>query len=617
MRHESNGLKSNSPTSCHAWWRPSLLKTATLTLAAGLAGCTAGGSYAHRAPAATPASEIATIATAEAPQAPRSVDAELVAKLQPPSSASTSIPPTFEDTVRLGLREDPGDEIVAVSHQDGVQAKSTEGTLTIAGRRYRMQLVEDEPSSPVESSSFRTAAHQTASDLPASVPPAEPASPLNEVVSEINTLPLNLPTALSMVGGDHPIVGFAQWRVQEAYARVAQAEVLWLPSIQAGFSFHRHDGNYQASNGDIVDVNRNSFQYGLGAGATGAGTTPNPGLVAQFHLADAIFQPDVARKNAWAEGHAANGVMNRQLLDVALAYLELLHAEQDVQIIQESRERATAVAKLTADFASTGQGLQADADRLDTELSLLRNRLAAGQERAHVASTRLSQALSLNSRQRISPLDAMVVPLQLVSLEQSEGGLISTGLSTRPELKEAQALVAAACDQYQRQKYAPFVPSVLLGFSTGQSGGGLGGNIGSVNDRYDFDAMVTWEVRNLGFGERAARQETAAQVQQAKFRKLRLLDQVAQEISEAYAQVTHRSGRMQITQTAIRTATDSYERNLGRIRDGQGLPLEALQSVQALESARRAYLESVVAYNEAQFRLQWSLGWPVFSPAAE
>jgi outer membrane protein TolC len=39
-----------------------------------------------------------------------------------------------------------------------------------------------------------------------------------------------------------------------------------------------------------------------------------------------------------------------------------------------------------------------------------------------------------------------------------------------------------------------------------------------------------------------------------------------------------------------------------------------LQSIRALEEAQRAYLDAVADYNEAQFRLQWSLGWPVSAP---
>jgi outer membrane protein TolC len=208
----------------------------------------------------------------------------------------------------------------------------------------------------------------------------------------------------------------------------------------------------------------------------------------------------------------------------------------------------------------------------------------------------------------------MVVPIHLMTQDYDKATLISTGLSNRPELKEAQNLVSAACDQYKRQKYAPLIPSVLLGFSAGGFGGGLGSNPNSFDDRYDFDALMMWEVRNLGLGEKAARRETQARVEQAKFEKIRLLDQVAAQVNEAHAQVKHRKERMEITQKAIQTAQNSYERNLRRIRDGQGLPIEVLQSLRALEDASRAYLKAVTEYNESQFRLQWALGWPVVAP---
>ena len=48
----------------------------------------------------------------------------------------------------------------------------------------------------------------------------------------------------------------------------------------------------------------------MGAGAVGAGTTPQPGIVAQFQLVDAIFQPAIAQRNAWAQEHARDAVLN-------------------------------------------------------------------------------------------------------------------------------------------------------------------------------------------------------------------------------------------------------------------------------------------------------------------
>ena len=498
-------------------------------------------------------------------------------------------------------------EILQVGHSPQALSlpdeKPTNATLTIDGKQYRVQLVKKDS---IQDLPAVHPAEGIADDLTLVPPPEDVETPEEDVAEGF---PLDLGSALSMVCGQHPAVGFAQWKVQEAYAKLDQAEVLWLPSIQAGFSFHRHDGNYQASNGTIVDVNRSSWQYGFGAGATGAGTVPRPGLVAQFHLADAIFQPDIAEKTAWAHGHAANAVQNQQMLDVALAYLDLLQAEQDLTILKASRQRTSDLAKLTGDFAQTGRGLQADADRVNTELSLVENRLSESRERSEVASSRLAQTLSVDGGQRIVPLDPTVVPIDLVSADYDKWTLISTGLSQRPELKEAQALVAAACDEYQRQKYSPFVPSVLLGLSTNGFGGGVGTTIDNVDGRYDFDALMTWEVRNLGFGEKAQRREKSARVQQAQYEKLRLLDQVAYEISEAHSRTIHRQDRVEITQAAIQSAQDSFDRNLSRIRDGQGLPLEVLQSVRALEDSQRAYLTAVIDYNKAQFQLQWSLGW--------
>jgi outer membrane protein TolC len=81
--------------------------------------------------------------------------------------------------------------------------------------------------------------------------------------------------------------------------------------------------------------------------------------------------------------------------------------------------------------------------------------------------------------------------------------------------------------------------------------------------------------------------------------------------------VLYRHQQIEATREAIRAAEQSYQRNLKRIRDGEGLPLEVLQSVQALETAHRAHLQAVVDYNQAQFRLQWAQGWPVQPPRAE
>jgi outer membrane protein TolC len=177
-------------------------------------------------------------------------------------------------------------------------------------------------------------------------------------------------------------------------------------------------------------------------------------------------------------------------------------------------------------------------------------------------------------------------------------------------VQESQSLVCEAVRRLQREQYAPLVPSLLLGVSYGGFGAGVGGNISSYADRFDGDAVAFWEMRNLGYGEHAARREMSSRVDQARLRQVALLDQIAREVVEAQAQVELRRKQIETAREGVKVAGGSYAKNLDRIQNGQGLPLEALQSMQALGQAQRDYLRAVTDYNVAQFSLVRSIGRP-------
>ncbi|MCH5374298.1 MAG: TolC family protein, partial [Planctomycetes bacterium] len=279
---------------------------------------------------------------------------------------------------------------------------------------------------------------------------------------------LDLTSALALAGGQSPQIAHAAARYREAYARLAAAQILWLPSQRVGVSYNHHDGRLQASPGEVIEASRSSFQGGLGAGAVGAGPPLIPGIVARFHTADAIYQPRIASHGLCARQAATSAATNDALLATALAYLELLRSTQELRIAEETRDNAQKLAELTATFASTGQGPQADADRAQTELVFRRNDVSRGEEAVAVASARLAEQLSMDGTVRILPLETTIVPIDLVTPDLPLADLVATGLSGRPELAEAQHLVCEAVQRYQRERCAPLVPSVLLGLS--QSG---------------------------------------------------------------------------------------------------------------------------------------------------
>jgi len=426
-----------------------------------------------------------------------------------------------------------------------------------------------------------------------------------------NPIELSMSTALAMVAGQNPRIAFASQRYSEAYARLESARALWLPSIRAGVSYNKHEGRLQSSDGTILDASRGSLYSGLGAQAVGTGSPAAAGLAARFHFTDAVFQPRIANRAAAARQEAARATTNDVLLDTALAYLDLLEAMQDQAIAEETFDHAKELADLTATFARIGQGPQADADRAAAELAIRTNEVTRAKEEIKVASARLNEYLRVGPDATPVPQEPTVVPIELVPPAVPAGELLATGLSNRPELAESQHLVGEAVHRYRREKYAPLLPSAYLAVSYGGFGGGEGSTLGDFGDRFDFDAVAFWELRNFGFGERAARDEARARYQQARLESIQAMDRVAREILEADARADSRQQEIPVAESAIEAATDSYKRNMERIRAGEGLPIEVLQSIQALAQARREYLRAVVGYNEAQFRLHRALGWPI------
>ncbi|HEV3418553.1 MAG TPA: hypothetical protein VG056_17145, partial [Pirellulales bacterium] len=76
-------------------------------------------------------------------------------------------------------------------------------------------------------------------------------------------------------------------------------------------------------------------------------------------------------------------------------------------------------------------------------------------------------------------------------------------------------------------------------------------------------------------------------------------------------QIQARRTEIETARRGIQSASDSHRRNLERIQAAKGLPIESLQSVQALAQARREYLRTLVDYDAAQFSLYRALGSPV------
>jgi outer membrane protein TolC len=452
--------------------------------------------------------------------------------------------------------------------------------------------------------------------------PGPPASILDP-----ETRPIDLRSALKLAGVDNPEILLARQRVGEAVALRQLAAVQILPNLNAGTNFDSHTGNLQQSDGNILSLNRSALSAGLGTGAVAAGTVPIPGLLLQGNISEGIFGYLVSKQVVREREFDSIAVRNNVLLQVASAYVDLLYAEGHRAIALKTRGEAAEVARVTAEYAVTGQGKLSDADRAAADLAQRDEEILQAENEVLLASARLCQVLNLDPSVRLFAADGWVVPAPLVPEPIPLPLLIATALMQRPELAAQRAAIREAFLVLHGAKVLPFSPNVILGYSSDTFGGGsnlisrpggfvigttsiTGPRFGDFHGREDVDAVVYWTLRNLGLGNVALVKAARARLDIAKLREIVILDRVRTEVAAAYARTHARFAQIAIAERAVETSQQGFTLDLRRTRGNVGLPIEVLDNLRLLGRARLNYLQAISDYNRAQFELYVALGQP-------
>lgn len=434
-------------------------------------------------------------------------------------------------------------------------------------------------------------------------------------------LPINLPTALKLGNVRSIDIQIASERIRAASAQQQRAQVLWLPSLQFGLDYFRHDGRVQNVEGRLFDNSRSSFLAGLG---------PN----AVFAVTDAIFEPLAARQVLRARQAAWQVAANDTLLAVTEAYFNAQQARGELAGAEDATRRAEDLLRRT-EHLSPGLVPPLEVTRARAEMARRRQTVQLARERWRVASAELLRILRLDPAALVEPLEPPHLQVTLVGLQQPVDDLIPVALLNRPELAAQRALVEATLQRLRQERLRPLVPSLLLRgaatnpagtFTSGVFGGGTNDNLSNFAWRNDVDLQLIWQLDNLGFGNRARVQERRAENRVALLELFRTQDQVAAEVAKAFAQAESATDRVAEAANELKYAAESAARNfegLGQIRRAGEMnilvvrPQEVVAAVQALAQAYNDYYGSVADYNRAQFRLYRALGHPAQLVAPE
>lgn len=427
-------------------------------------------------------------------------------------------------------------------------------------------------------------------------------------------LPINLPTALRLANARPLDVQAASMRVRLGVAQLQQTQVLWLPTIYSGTDYYRHDGQNQLVQGPIFNSSKSSFLLGGGPYAV-------------FALSDALFQPLAQRQVVGAQRATYQAAMNDTMLAVAEAYFNVQQARGE---LAGATEAAAETERLVDRTRQLGEVLVPAFEqiRTSTELSRRRQALHLARQQWGVASAELIRILQLDPTTVLEPVEPPQFQVTLIDAQRSLDELIQIGLTRRPELAASQRMVQATLHRIRQERSRPLTPSVLLRgaapgvtglMSSGLFGGGQNSSMGNFGFRNDMDLQILWELRNLGFGNRALVREKEAENRLAVLDVIRIEQQVAADIVQARVQVKTAAARIHDAEDELRNAQRSLAENLTGLKNTRQVgdlpmlitrPQEVVAAVQALALAYGDYYAAIADYNRAQFRLYRALGNP-------
>jgi hypothetical protein len=443
-------------------------------------------------------------------------------------------------------------------------------------------------------------------------------TPANVEASDL-AFPINLATALRLADARPLIVAAAQSGAWVAEAKLQRANVLWIPTFNAGSNYIRHDGFGPDFNLGLntparpLNQNINFLYSGIG-------------LIQNVAMTDAIFEPLAAHQVLSANRWNIQTAKNDALLATANAYFGVHQYRGQyagaIDVVRRGHKLVERLQSLSHDLIP-----KVEVDRAQSMLADMEQLTATARERWRVASADLTQVLRLDPRVIIVPQEHDHLQITLIDPSRGLDELIPIGLTNRPELESQQAIVRAVAQRIRREKGRILMPTMMLnGFQTpneliqfGAQGIGHGNSMNHWSLRNDISPQAIWQWEGMGLGNLARIKEQRGEQSKSIVELFMAQDAVAGDVTRAQARLQASAVRVTQAERAMRKALITYDGNFEGLAQTKRFenvlvqvyrPQEVVIALIHLMDAYDNYFGTVADYNRAQFEMYHALGYP-------
>jgi len=410
---------------------------------------------------------------------------------------------------------------------------------------------------------------------------------------------IDLPTALRLAGAQNLDLQIARERLNEALADRQSAVEQFFPWVAPGVGYHRRDGVAQASpSGVISDAHYQSY-------------SPGVALTAQMALGDAIYNSLAAKQLVKASDQALEAQRQNAILSAAQAFFDLAKARALVEVLLQAIQISEDYQAQLHAAVATGITFRGDELRVQTQTEQYRIALEQAREQERLAGVSLAQVLHLDSRVAlVVSQESGLAPLALFPTNAPMAFLVEQALTTRPELKQSQALIAASRAARDGALYGPLVPALGAQVFGGGLGGGPDSGPGNLGPEGDYSLGLSWRIGPGGLFDAGRIHATKARMAATRFADSKLKDLIISQVVAGLARVNSSALRLRLATQNLATASETLRLTRERKQLGVGFVLEDLLAQQELARARSTYVTTIAEHNQAQYALSYAVGSP-------
>ena len=411
----------------------------------------------------------------------------------------------------------------------------------------------------------------------------------SSIPPEEGTETIDLARVLKLASSKGLLIEIARERAAGATAESELALAKLLPTAGPRYSFFRHSGEIQSTEGTFLDVyKQNTFVGGA--------------LEIEFEPVADWYGVQAARQRIDSSLYQITAAGHETIREAAVRYFSLIGAHAEINIARQAIQHAEELLALAEARERQGMGLRSDTLRARARLAGTESDLSRAQGSAGVASARLAEILLLDEGIRLVPANSDPQISDSLDATGPLGVLLERAYATRPDLAAAAAEVLARESELSAAKSWVF-PTVHAESRVGAFGRYEGG----LKDRQSYFVEVGWKFGGAIAGKY---HRALASHREAELGRELLKRRIASEVGAAQIAVQTARSAYEAAEREVAAAEEGLQLARSRFEAGEGLLLEVIDVQALLARARSNRAWAVLAYNHGQFDLLHAVGGP-------